>query len=191
MNAPAETRKFEAEVAQVLHLVTHSLYSHKEIFLRELISNASDACDKLRFESIAKPELLAGDGELHIDVSWDADARTVTVRDNGIGMSRDEVIANIGTIASSGTRRFLEAMSGEQKADARLIGQFGVGFYSAFVVADKVTVVTRRADASEGVKWESDGKGEYSLEAVDAPRGRRRGGALAVGRCGRVHARRR
>ena len=169
MNAPAETRKFEAEVAQVLHLVTHSLYSHKEIFLRELISNASDACDKLRFESIAKPELLAGDGELHIDVSWDADARTVTVRDNGIGMSRDEVVANIGTIASSGTRRFLEAMSGEQKADARLIGQFGVGFYSAFVVADKVTVVTRRADASEGVKWESDGKGEYSLEAVDAP----------------------
>ncbi|MBU6247745.1 MAG: molecular chaperone HtpG [Xanthomonadaceae bacterium] len=171
MNAPAETRKFEAEVAQVLHLVTHSLYSHKEIFLRELISNASDACDKLRFESIAHPELLAGDGELHIDVSWDESARTVTVRDNGIGMSRDEVVANIGTIASSGTRRFLEAMSGEQKADARLIGQFGVGFYSAFVVADKVTVVTRRADAAqdEGVKWESDGKGEYSLEPVDAP----------------------
>lgn len=169
MNAPvAETRKFEAEVAQVLHLVTHSLYSHKEIFLRELISNASDACDKLRFESIAKPELSAGDSELHIDVSWDPDARTVTVRDNGIGMSREEVVANIGTIASSGTRRFLEAMSGEQKADARLIGQFGVGFYSAFVVADKVTVITRRADApeSDGVKWESDGKGEYSLEAV-------------------------
>ncbi|MGA0585690.1 molecular chaperone HtpG [Dyella sp. KRB-257] len=171
MNAPAETRKFEAEVAQVLHLVTHSLYSHKEIFLRELISNASDACDKLRFESIAHPELLAGDGELHIDVSWDEAARTITVRDNGIGMSRDEVVANIGTIASSGTRRFLEAMSGEQKADARLIGQFGVGFYSAFVVADRVTVITRRAGApeSEGVKWESDGKGEYSLESVDVP----------------------
>ena len=169
MNAPAETRKFEAEVAQVLHLVTHSLYSHKEIFLRELISNASDACDKLRFESIAKPELSAGDSELHIDVSWDPDARTVTVRDNGIGMNRDEVVANIGTIASSGTRRFLEAMSGEQKADARLIGQFGVGFYSAFVVADKVTVLSRRADApaGEGVKWESDGKGEYSLEPVE------------------------
>jgi molecular chaperone HtpG len=168
MNAPAETRKFEAEVAQVLHLVTHSLYSHKEIFLRELISNASDACDKLRFESIAKPELMAGDSELHIDVSWDPDARTITIRDNGVGMNRDEVVANIGTIASSGTKRFLEAMSGEQKADARLIGQFGVGFYSAFVVADKVTVITRRADApaSEGVKWESDGKGEYSLEAV-------------------------
>jgi molecular chaperone HtpG len=170
MNAPAtETRKFEAEVAQVLHLVTHSLYSHKEIFLRELVSNASDACDKLRFEAIAHPELTAGDSELRIDVSWDPDARTVTVRDNGIGMSRDEVVANIGTIASSGTRRFLEAMSGEQKADARLIGQFGVGFYSAFVVADKVTVLTRRAGAAaaEGVKWESDGKGEYSLEPAD------------------------
>ncbi|MDE1893460.1 MAG: molecular chaperone HtpG [Xanthomonadaceae bacterium] len=171
MNAPAETRKFEAEVAQVLHLVTHSLYSHKEIFLRELISNASDACDKLRFESIANPALSAGDSELHIDVSWDEAARTITVRDNGIGMSRDEVVANIGTIASSGTKRFLEAMSGEQKADARLIGQFGVGFYSAFVVADKVTVITRRADApaADGVKWESDGKGEYSLERVDEP----------------------
>ncbi|SEI46989.1 molecular chaperone HtpG [Frateuria terrea] len=169
MTASTETRKFEAEVAQVLHLVTHSLYSHKEIFLRELISNASDACDKLRFESIAHPELLAGEGELHIDVSWDEKARTVTVRDNGIGMSRDEVVANIGTIASSGTRRFLEAMSGEQKSDARLIGQFGVGFYSAFVVADKVTVLSRRAGApdNEGVKWESDGKGEYSLEQVE------------------------
>jgi len=170
MNASAtETRKFEAEVAQVLHLVTHSLYSHKEIFLRELISNASDACDKLRFEAIGKPELLAGEGELHIDVSWDEAARTITVRDNGIGMTRDEVVANIGTIASSGTRRFLEAMSGEQKADARLIGQFGVGFYSAFVVADKVSVLTRRADAAagDGVKWESDGKGEYLLEQVD------------------------
>ncbi|MBT2117893.1 molecular chaperone HtpG [Dyella sp. LX-66] len=164
-----ETRKFEAEVAQVLHLVTHSLYSHKEIFLRELISNASDACDKLRFESIAQPELLAGDGELRIDVSWDPAARTVTVRDNGVGMSLDEVVANIGTIASSGTRRFLEAMSAEQKTDARLIGQFGVGFYSAFVVADRVTVLTRRAGAplGEGVKWESDGKGEYSLERLE------------------------
>ena len=163
----AETHKFQAEVAQVLHLVTHSLYSHKEIFLRELISNASDACDKLRFESIAQPELLGGDGELHIDVSWDPEARTVTVRDNGIGMTRDEVVANIGTIASSGTRRFLEAMSSEQKTDARLIGQFGVGFYSAFVVADRVTVLTRRAGATEGVKWESDGKGEYSLEPAE------------------------
>ncbi len=171
MTAPAETRKFEAEVAQVLHLVTHSLYSHKEIFLRELISNASDACDKLRFEAIANPDLLAGDGALQIDVSADKDARTITIRDSGIGMTRDEVVANIGTIASSGTRRFLEAMSGEQKADARLIGQFGVGFYSAFVVAERVTVLTRRADApaAEGVKWESDGRGEYSLDTVELP----------------------
>jgi molecular chaperone HtpG len=161
-----ETRKFEAEVAQVLHLVTHSLYSHKEIFLRELISNASDACDKLRFEALADPTLTDGDAGLRIQVSWDPEARTISVRDNGIGMSRDEVVANIGTIASSGTRRYLEALSGEQKADARLIGQFGVGFYSAFVVADKVTVITRRAGlpATEGVRWESDGKGEYSLE---------------------------
>lgn len=171
MTTTTETRTFEAEVAQVLHLVTHSLYSHKEIFLRELISNASDACDKLRFESIANPDLLGGAGELHIDVSWDKAARTVTIRDTGIGMSREDVIANIGTIASSGTRRFLEAMSGEQKADARLIGQFGVGFYSAFVVADRVTVLTRHAGAAPeaGVKWESDGRGEYSLEDVTLP----------------------
>src|ERR1700753_3309492 len=167
MTAETQTHKFTAEVAQVLHLVTHSLYSHKEIFLRELISNASDACDKLRFESIAQPDLLSGDGQLHIDVSWDPQARTVTVRDNGIGMTREEVVANIGTIASSGTRRFLEAMSSEQKNDARLVGQFGVGFYSAFVVADRVTVLTRRAGSAEGVKWESDGKGEYSLESVE------------------------
>src|SRR5690606_30288446 len=167
----AETRAFEAEVAQVLHLVTHSLYSHKEIFLRELISNASDACDKLRFESIANPDLLAGDPELHIDVSWDKDARTITVRDTGIGMSRDEVVANIGSIASSGTRRFLGALGSEHRADARLIGQFGVGFYSAFVVADRVTVLTRRAGAAaeDGVKWESDGRGEYTLEAASLP----------------------
>ena len=166
-----ETRKFEAEVAQVLHLVTHSLYSHKEIFLRELVSNASDACDKLRFEAIANPDLLAGEGELRIDVEWDKDARTVTIRDNGIGMARDEVVANIGSIASSGTRRFLESLDGEKKADARLIGQFGVGFYSGFVVADKVTVLTRRAGSApeEGVKWESDGRGEYSLEAATLP----------------------
>ena len=169
MTATAETRPFEAEVSQVLNLVTHSLYSHKDIFLRELVSNASDACDKLRFESIANPELMAGDSELHIDISWDKEARTVSIRDNGIGMSRDEVVDNIGTIASSGTRRFLEAMSGEQKADARLIGQFGVGFYSAFVVADRVTVLSRRAGtpAADGVKWESDGKGEYTLASVE------------------------
>jgi molecular chaperone HtpG len=169
MNTTTETRPFEAEVAQVLRLVTHSLYSHKEIFLRELVSNASDACDKLRFEAIGNPGLLAGEGELHIDLEYDKDAKTITVRDNGIGMSRDEVVANLGSIASSGTRRFLESLSGEQQADARLIGQFGVGFYSAFVVADRVAVLTRRADAAaaEGVRWESDGKGEYSLSAEE------------------------
>jgi molecular chaperone HtpG len=170
MTAAAETRKFEAEVAQVLHLVTHSLYSHKEIFLRELVSNASDACDKLRFEAIGKPELLSGDSELRIDVSIDKEARTLTIRDNGIGMTRDEVVANIGTIASSGTRKFLEALSAEQKADANLIGQFGVGFYSAFIVADRVTLTTRKAgaDAGEGVRWESSGSGEYTLEAIES-----------------------
>jgi molecular chaperone HtpG len=169
MSATSETRKFEAEVAQVLHLVTHSLYSHKEIFLRELISNASDACDKLRFAAIGKPELLSGDTELHIDIGVDKDARTITISDNGIGMTRDEVVANIGTIASSGTRKFLEAMSVDQKADANLIGQFGVGFYSAFVVADKVTLTTRRAGelAGESVRWESAGSGEYTLETVE------------------------
>ena len=169
MTAAAETRKFEAEVAQVLHLVTHSLYSHKEIFLRELISNASDACDKLRFAAIGQPELLAGDSDLRIDVSVNKDSRTLTIRDNGIGMSRDDVIANIGTIASSGTRKFLEALSAEQKADANLIGQFGVGFYSAFVVADKVTLTTCRAgsDGNDGVRWESVGTGEYTLETVE------------------------
>ncbi len=169
MNTATETRPFEAEVTQVLRLVTHSLYSHKEIFLRELVSNASDACDKLRFEAIGKPELLGDDAELHIDVEFDKEAGTVTVRDNGIGMSREEIVANLGSIASSGTRRFLESLSGEQQADARLIGQFGVGFYSAFVVADKVTVLSRRAGAvdNEGVRWESDGQGEYSLAAEE------------------------
>ena len=169
MTAEPQTHKFTAEVDQVLRLVTHSLYSHKEIFLRELISNAADACDKLRFESIGKPDLLAGDTDLHVDVSYDAAARTITIRDNGIGMTRDEVIANIGTIASSGTRKFLEALNADQKADTNLIGQFGVGFYSAFVVADKVTLTTRRAgsDGSEGVRWESTGAGEYTLDAEE------------------------
>ncbi|MFZ2236395.1 MAG: molecular chaperone HtpG [Dokdonella sp.] len=169
MTAAPQTRKFEAEVAQVLHLVTHSLYSHKEIFLRELISNASDACDKLRFEAIANPELSADDHDLRIQISYDADARSLTVRDNGIGMSHDEVVENIGTIARSGTRRFLDAMSGDARKDTQLIGQFGVGFYSAFIVADKVTLVTRRAGEPEssGVRWESDGAGEYSIETVD------------------------
>lgn len=169
----AQTRKFEAEVAQVLHLVTHSLYSHKEIFLRELISNASDACDKLRFEAIANPALSEGDADLRIDIHFDADARTLTLHDNGIGMTRDEVIENIGTIARSGTKRFLESLSGDARKDTQLIGQFGVGFYSAFIVADKVTLITRRAGspADEGVRWESDGTGEYTIEAIEAPRG--------------------
>ena len=171
MSTTAETRKFEAEVAQVLHLVTHSLYSHKEIFLRELISNASDACDKLRFETLAHPDWLGDDSELRIDVSFDAAARTLSVHDNGIGMDRDELVANLGTIASSGTRRYLESLAADKKADSRLIGQFGVGFYSAFVVADRVTVTSRRAgtDAAEGVRWQSDGQGEYTLESVDVP----------------------
>ena len=168
MSSATETRKFEAEVAQVLHLVTHSLYSHKEIFLRELVSNASDACDKLRFEAIAQPDLLADDPELRIEISLDREARTLSVHDNGIGMSRDEIVANLGTIASSGTRRYLESL-GERKADANLIGQFGVGFYSAFVVADRVSVTSRGAGAVQGVRWESDGKGQYTLADVDLP----------------------
>ena len=160
-----ETRRFAAEVDQVLHLVTHALYSHKEIFLRELASNASDACDKLRFESIARPELLGDDPDLRIEVEFDAEARTITIRDSGIGMSREEVVENIGTIARSGTKRFLESLSGDARADSRLIGQFGVGFYSAFVVADRVVLRTRRAGApaSEGVRWESTGSGEYTI----------------------------
>src|SRR5690242_9836933 len=172
MNASTETRKFEAEVAQVLHLVTHSLYSHKEIFLRELVSNASDACDKLRFAALSDASLTADDAELRIELSWDKDARTLTIRDNGIGMSREEVIENIGTVARSGTRRFLESLSGDARRDTQLIGQFGVGFYSAFIVADRVTLVTRKAGApaGEGVRWESSGSGDYTIETVDEPR---------------------
>ncbi len=173
MNAAApETRKFEAEVAQVLHLVTHSLYSHKEIFLRELVSNASDACDKLRFEAIGRPELQKDDPELRIEIELDAGARTLTVRDNGIGMSRDEVAENIGTIARSGTRKFVESLSGDARRDSNLIGQFGVGFYSAFIVADRVALTTRRADAAPeaGIRWCSEGSGEYTIEGVTVER---------------------
>jgi molecular chaperone HtpG len=167
-----ETRAFQAEVQQVLNLVIHSLYSNKEIFLRELVSNASDALDKLRFEALSKPELLAGDPELAIEIEFDEDARTLTIRDNGIGMSHDEVVENIGTIARSGTRRFLDALSGDARKDAQLIGQFGVGFYSAYIVSDKVELRTRRAglEANEGVLWSSDGKGEYAIETVEHPR---------------------
>jgi molecular chaperone HtpG len=169
MSAQKETLGFQTEVKQLLHLMIHSLYSNKEIFLRELISNASDAADKLRFEGLAKPELFENDAELKITVGFDKEARTITISDNGIGMSRDEVIANIGTIAKSGTKAFFEQLSGDSKKDANLIGQFGVGFYSAFIVADKVSLTTRRAGAasSEGIRWESQGEGEYTLEQVD------------------------
>ncbi len=167
----AETMEFQAEVNQLLKLMIHSLYSNKEIFLRELISNASDACDKLRFEAVANDALNEGDQELSITIGYDADAHTVTISDNGIGMDRDEVITNIGTIAKSGTKQFLDALTGDQKEDARLIGQFGVGFYSAFVVADKVTLVTRKAGdaAANGVKWESEATGSYQLEQIEVP----------------------
>ena len=164
-----ETRGFQAEVKELLNLMIHSLYSNKEIFLRELISNASDAADKLRFEALTDNALMENDAELKIRVSFDPKARTVTVTDNGVGMSRDEVIANIGTIAKSGTREFLASLTGDQQKDANMIGQFGVGFYSSFVVADKVTVVTRRAGMTKehGVRWESDGAGEYTLEVIE------------------------
>ncbi|WP_287028849.1 molecular chaperone HtpG [Pseudomonas sp. UBA6310] len=171
-----ETLGFQTEVKQLLHLMIHSLYSNKEIFLRELISNASDAADKLRFEALAKPELLEGGAELKIRVSFDKDAKTVTLEDNGIGMSREDVIAHLGTIAKSGTADFLKNLSGDQKKDSHLIGQFGVGFYSAFIVADKVEVFTRRAGqpASEGVLWSSKGEGEFEVENIDkAERGTR------------------
>ena len=171
-----ETLGFQTEVKQLLHLMIHSLYSNKEIFLRELISNASDAVDKLRFEALSKPELLEGGAELKIRVSFDKDANTVTLEDNGIGMSREDAITHLGTIAKSGTADFMKNLSGDQKKDSHLIGQFGVGFYSAFIVADKVEVFSRRAglDASEGVHWASKGEGEFEIATVDkADRGTR------------------
>src|SRR5690242_8097963 len=167
--ATRETLGFQAEVKQLLHLMIHSLYGNKEIFLRELISNASDACDKLRFEALADQALWESDPNLQIQVSIDKAARTITVSDNGVGMSREEVIQNIGTIAKSGTREFFQQLTGDQAKDANLIGQFGVGFYSSFIVADKVTLLTRRAGlpASEGVRWECDmtkEEGNYTVE---------------------------
>ena len=169
-----ETLGFQTEVKQLLHLMIHSLYSNKEIFLRELVSNASDAEDKLRFEALSKPELYENDPDLKIWIDFDKDAKTITIRDNGIGMSRDEVITNLGTIAKSGTAEFLSHLSGDQKKDAKLIGQFGVGFYSAFIVADRVEVFTRRAGApqDQGVRWESQGEGDFTIETIShAPRG--------------------
>jgi molecular chaperone HtpG len=169
VEAQKETLGFQTEVKQLLKLMINSLYSNKEIFLRELISNASDACDKLRFEALTDSALYEDAPDLKIRVEFDKDARTITLTDNGIGMSRQEVIENIGTIARSGTRQFMESLTGDQARDAQLIGQFGVGFYSSFIVADKVTLITRRAGmaAEHGVRWESAGDGEYTLENVD------------------------
>ncbi len=169
MSAQKETLGFQAEVKQLLHLMIHSLYSNKEIFLRELISNASDAADKLRFEALETPELFENDAELKIRLAFDKEAKTLTISDNGIGMNREEVIQNIGTIARSGTKAFFENLTGDAKKDANLIGQFGVGFYSAFIVADRVTLTTRRAGApaTEAVRWESAGEGDYTLETVE------------------------
>ncbi|WP_237173555.1 molecular chaperone HtpG [Paracandidimonas lactea] len=168
-HATSQTLGFQAEVKQLLHLMIHSLYSNKEIFLRELVSNASDACDKLRFEAIDKPELYQGDGELRIRVEYDKALRTVTVSDNGIGMSREEAITNLGTIARSGTKEFFAQLTGDKQKDAQLIGQFGVGFYSSFIVAGKVSVLSRRAGANdnEAILWESDGEGEFSITTVE------------------------
>jgi molecular chaperone HtpG len=164
-----ETLGFQTEVNQLLKLMIHSLYSNKEIFLRELISNAADAADKLRFEALSDDAMYEGDSELAIDISYDKSARTLTIRDNGIGMSRGEVIDNIGTIAKSGTRQFFESLTGDQAKDAQLIGQFGVGFYSSFIVADKVTLETRRAGLTKehGVRWESTGESDFTLETIE------------------------
>ncbi|HEU5338950.1 MAG TPA: molecular chaperone HtpG, partial [Sulfuricaulis sp.] len=164
-----ETLGFQAEVRQLLDLMIHSLYSNKEIFLRELISNASDAADKLRFEALSDHNLYEGDADLKIRIAYDKTARTITVSDNGIGMNRSEVIDNIGTIAKSGTRQFLDALTGDRSKDLKLIGQFGVGFYSSFIVADKVTLTTRRAGLGpeHGVRWESSGEGEYVIETIE------------------------
>ena len=169
--ANKETMKFESEVSQILHLMIHSLYSNKEIFLRELVSNASDACDKLRFESLSNAEMLTEDTDLKIQVEFSETDKTITVRDNGIGMTRDEVINNIGTIAKSGTKEFLQSLTGDQAKDSNLIGQFGVGFYSAFIVANKVEMNTRSASvaADQGVHWSSEGTGEYQIEQIDRP----------------------
>lgn len=171
MSANKETHVFQTEVKQLLKLMIHALYSNKEIFMRELVSNASDALDKLRFEMVSDDSLSEGESDLFIQLDFDKDAKTITLRDNGIGMTRDEVIENIGTIANSGTKKFLEKMTGDQAKDSQLIGQFGVGFYSAFIVADKVTLTTRKAgsNSDQGVLWESNGDGEFTLETIEKP----------------------
>ena len=162
----SEKLVFQAEVKQLLHLMIHSLYSNKEIVIRELISNACDASDKLRFEALKDASLYEKDSELKIRLSFDKKARTLTISDNGIGMNRDEVISNIGTIARSGTKEFLNNLTGDEAKDANLIGQFGVGFYSSFIIADLVTVITRRAGSTEAIQWESKGEGEYTISEV-------------------------
>ena len=173
MNETVDTQKetlgFQTEVKQLLHLMVHALYSNKEIFLRELISNASDACDKLRFEALGDDALYEGDSELKIQVEFDKDAKTVTIRDNGIGMSREEVIENVGTIAKSGTKKFFDSLTGDEAKDSALIGQFGVGFYSSFIVAKRVTLNTRRSGmtAEQGIRWVSEGEGDYTIESID------------------------
>ncbi|HEY4712853.1 MAG TPA: ATP-binding protein, partial [Aquirhabdus sp.] len=165
----SKSYSFQAEVAQLLHLVTHSLYSNPEIFLRELVSNASDACDKLRFEGINNAALFEDAPNLSVRVAFDKEAKTITITDNGIGLSQQEAIDNLGTIAKSGTRDFVSKLSGDQKSDAQLIGQFGVGFYSGFIVADKITVESRRAGApmTEGVRWTSGGTGDFDVETIE------------------------
>ena len=172
--AKGETLSFQTEVRQLLQLMIHSLYSNPEIFLRELISNASDAADKLRFESLARPELLGDETGLSIHVEHDIKARTLAVIDNGIGMSRDELIEHLGTIAKSGTAEFLQQMTGDEKKDAKLIGQFGVGFYSAFMVAERVVVDTRKAGTDQAFRWESTGDGTFTITEID-------GGSAPIG----------
>ena len=168
MSSERESLSFQAEVRELLQLMIHSLYSHREIFLRELISNASDANDKLRFLSLSDPGLLGKDGELAIWIDADPTARTLTIRDNGIGMSREEAISHLGTIAKSGTAEFFKRLTGDQQKDAALIGQFGVGFYSAFIVSDRVEVLSRRADAdpAAAVRWESSADGQFTVETI-------------------------
>ena len=186
----AETFTFETEARQILELMTHSVYSNREVFLRELISNSSDALDKLRFESVKDQELASGDAELHIRLEADSEARTLTISDNGIGMSREEVISNIGTIARSGTRQFLEALSDAKDstlASPDLIGQFGVGFYSSFMVADRVVLLTRRAGSESTIRWESTGDGSYTLEELREGGGEASGMIIIVDVCDGVH----
>ena len=163
-----QTLSFQAEVKQILHLVTLSLYSNKEIFLRELVSNASDACDKLRFEALNNSALFEDTPNLEVRLAFDAEAKTITITDNGIGMSADEAVAHLGTIAKSGTREFMAALEGDQKKDAQLIGQFGVGFYSGFIVADRISVESRRAGLAPemGVRWSSEGAGDFEVETI-------------------------